>query len=124
MCYIDKGDSQFLMHSLQFQLHLFSHLQIQSSQRLVKQKDLRLIDNGTGNGNTLLLTAGQSCNAPLLKAFQINDLECMTYLLANLFLGQLLLTGQSLPCCILISNSLCFQLQSKRNIVKYIQMWK
>ena len=86
-----------LLHLLQLHLHIFTHFEIERSQRFVEQQNFRLIDNGTGNGNTLLLTAGQSCNAPLLKAFQVNDLECMTYLLTDLFPGQLLLTGQSLP---------------------------
>ena len=40
MSHINKGDSKTLMHGFEFQLHLFSHLQIQRSQRFIKKQDI------------------------------------------------------------------------------------
>ena len=55
---IDKGDAESLMHFLKFQLHLFAHLEVQSTERLVQKKDFRLIYDSAGNGDSLLLSAG------------------------------------------------------------------
>ena len=43
------------MHGLKLYLHLFSHLEIECTKRLVQQKYLGLVDKCTGYGDTLLL---------------------------------------------------------------------
>ena len=86
---INKGNAQLFMHILQFKLHFLAHLQIQRAQRLVQQKNLRLVDDGAGNGDSLLLTAGQSLDGTGFKALQINNFQCFFYLFNNLGLRQL-----------------------------------
>ena len=57
--YIYKGDTECFVHLLQLHLHILAHLQVERSQRLVEQKHLRLIYDGTSDGYTLLLTSRQ-----------------------------------------------------------------
>ena len=91
MCDIDEGDAESLMHFLQFQLHLFAHLEVQCTERLVQKKDFRLIHDSAGDGDSLLLSAGKSGDGPLLKAFQVDELQNLFHLLLNDILRHLLL---------------------------------
>ena len=61
------------MHGFELQLHLLPHFQVERSERFVKEQDLRLIDKGPRDRDSLLLAAGKRRNAPVLKAFQINE---------------------------------------------------
>ena len=58
MGHIDECDAKFPVHLLKLKLHLLTHLQVQGSKRLVKQKDLRLIDHRPRDSDPLLLPAG------------------------------------------------------------------
>ena len=101
---IDKGDVHLTLQALQFQLHLLAQLEVKCAQRLVQQKDARLVDQTAGNGNTLLLTAGQLMDAAALKPFQADDLEHFQHLGADFLLGHL------------------FQAQAESDILKHIQV--
>ena len=102
----NKGNTQLLVHQFQFQLHLLAHLIVQRRERLVQKQYLRLVDDSPGNGDPLLLTAGQAGDTALFKALQIHDLKHMAH-----FLPDLILRNFSLP-------------QAEGNIVIYIQMGK
>ena len=78
------------MHGFQLQLHLFSHLQIQSSQRFIKEQDIRLIDDGAGDRNPLLLAARQCGYLPLLKPLKIYDLQHFLHLFIDHVLREFL----------------------------------
>ena len=54
---IDKGSPRLLLQMSQFCLHMFlaSSLELQG---FVKEQDRRLINEGSGNGNSLSLPAG------------------------------------------------------------------
>ena len=54
---IDEGDAQFILHADQLILHFLAQLQIQSAQGFIQEQYLRFVDDGPGDGNTLLLTA-------------------------------------------------------------------
>ena len=102
----NKGDAQLFVHILQFQLHLLTHLIIQGAQGLVQQQYLRLIDNGSGNGYPLLLSAGQGLYTSLFKALQINHFQSVLHLFVHGLLVQL------------------FQFQTECHIIINIQMRK
>ena len=104
MRHIDKGDPQLVMHGFQFQLHLLAHLQIQCAQRLIKEQDIRFINNRPGNGDALLLSAGKRGYPPLFKPFQIHDFQYVFYLLPDLFFRQV------------------FQIETERDIIINIQV--
>ena len=73
VCYIYKGDAEFVMHLLQLNLHFLTHLKIERTQRFVQQKNFRFIDQCPRNGNSLLLAPGKCCNTSFLEAFKINQ---------------------------------------------------
>ena len=75
VCNIDKGNSQLLLQSLQFQLHRPSKLQIQSSERLVQKQYTGIICQCSCNGYTLLLSTGELRRFSFLEAFQLNQLQ-------------------------------------------------
>ena len=102
----NKGNAQLFVHIFQLKLHFLTHFIVQRAQGLVQKQNLRLVDNCSGNGNSLLLPSGQGLNASFLKAFQINDFQRMSDLLIHGFFIHF------------------FQLQSKSHIVIYIQVWK
>ena len=72
---VDEGDAQLLLHGLQFKLHLLAQLQIQRAQGLVQQQDLGLVHQGPGDGDALLLAAGQGVDGALLVAFHLHQLQ-------------------------------------------------
>ena len=88
---VDESDAETVVHLLQLQLHLLPHLQIQGAQRLVQKQDLRLVDQSAGNGDTLLLSAGQSADGTALKALQVHQLQDPLHLLLDHILRHLLL---------------------------------
>ena len=56
---VDEGNTEFLMHLLELQLHVLTHLQVQRCQGFVKQQHFRLVDDSARDGYTLLLTSGE-----------------------------------------------------------------
>ncbi len=85
---VEEGDAQFLLHALQFQLHLLTQLQIQRAQRLVQQKHLRLVDQRAGDGNALLLAAGKRLHGALFVALHLDEAQHAVHALSDLRLGQ------------------------------------
>ena len=72
---VDEGDAQLLLHALELHLHLLAQLQIQRAQRLVQQQHLRLVHQRAGDGDALLLAAGQLIDGALLIALHLHQLE-------------------------------------------------
>ena len=104
MSYVYKCNAQRFMHFFQFHLHILAHFEVERSQRFVEQQHFRLIDNGTGNSDTLLLATGKRIYIPILVIRHTNHLQCGFHLLADCLFRRL------------------FQLQAESNIVVYIQM--
>ena len=88
---IDKGDAQFPVHVLELELHFLAHLEIQRAQGLVEEQDLGLVDQRAGDGDTLLLAAGERAHAPLFEAFQIHQVQDSSDLALDHVLGRFLL---------------------------------
>ena len=57
MGHIDERDAKFVFHADQLILHLLAKLQIQCAQGFIQKQNLWLIDDGPGDGDSLLLTA-------------------------------------------------------------------
>ena len=56
--YVYEGDAQLLVHFLELDLHVLAHLEVKGGEGLVQQEDLGLVDDGAGDGDTLLLASG------------------------------------------------------------------
>ena len=101
---VQKGDAQFLLHALQFQLHLLTQLQIQRAQGLVQQEHLRLVDQRAGDGDALLLATGKRLHGTLFVALHFHEAQHAVHALGDLRLGQFA------------------QLEAEGDVVKDVQM--
>ena len=71
-------------------LHILTELEIEGAQRLVQKQDAGMIDEGAGNGHTLLLTAREGGDAAALKALEVDHGQHFLHLLFDLLFGGLL----------------------------------
>ena len=88
---VDKGNAEFVVHRLEFELHLLAHLEVERAERLIEEQDLRLVDKRAGDGDTLLLAARKRRDRAFLKALQVHQFQDFLDLAADLFLRRLLL---------------------------------
>ena len=100
----DEGNADLLLDALQFTLHLLAQLQVQGAQGLVQQQDVRLVHQGAGDGNTLLLAAGELGDVALFVAFQVHQGKHTVDLLGDDIIRQL------------------FDAQAESDILKNVQM--
>ena len=56
---IDEGDAHLPLDLFQLHLHALAQLQVQRPQGLVQQQHLGPVDDGPGDGDALLLSAGE-----------------------------------------------------------------
>ena len=59
MCDKDDRESKFPLQLFDLKAHAFTELRVKVGQRLVKQHDFRVGNNGTCQCDALLLTAGE-----------------------------------------------------------------
>ena len=89
---VDEGDAEPIMHGLQLDLHLLTHLEIERAERLVEEEDLRLVDECTCDGDTLLLTAGQGRDTAVFETLEVDEAQHALHLPIDDVLRHLLLT--------------------------------
>ena len=111
---VDEGDAHGLLDALEFDLHILAQTQIQRAQRLVQQKDLGPVHQSTGDGDPLLLAAGQRGDRPLLKALQVDHLQHLQHPLLDLRLRKL-----DLPAALWVG---LWDPKAKGDVFKYIQV--
>ena len=103
---VNEGNSNLPLDFFQLNLHLFSYFRIQGAKRLVKKKDFRLIYQRTGNGNSLLLSAGEQGDISFFETLQTYHFQH-----SGDFLGDHVLVH-------------FFQIQTESNVLCHIQMGK
>ena len=86
---IDERYAKLLLQALELQLHLLSQLEVQRAERFIQQEDARIVDDGAGDGDALLLSAGHAVNLPLFKALQLHRFQRRRDLAAYHVLRQL-----------------------------------
>ena len=84
------GQTQFLMDLPDAGLQGLAKLGINGGQGLVQQQDLGMGDNGTGQGNPLLLTAGQTGGILVFLAFQLHQFHRPADMIGNFIFGHFL----------------------------------
>ena len=103
---IYEGDSQTIVHLLQLQLHVFSHLEVECSQRFIEQEYFRLVDDGTGDGDTLLLSTRKRVHIAVFVIAHVHHFQGTLHLGHNLVLRRVL------------------EFQAESDIIKYIEVRK
>ena len=87
----DESDTQPFVHLPQLHLHILAHLSIESRERFIEQQHLRLIDNSTRNSDTLLLTARERIDIPLLLVSHRHHLASSPHLpYSSFFISKIL----------------------------------
>src|SRR6185437_17101225 len=81
---VDERHGQLALQRPELQLHLTSELEVERAQRLVEEKDSRAVHDGAPECNSLLLSAGELVNAPLLETAQPYHLDSGVDPLAHL----------------------------------------
>ena len=113
--YIDKGYAGLLLDILKLFLHILAELQVKRTERFVKQKHLRFVNERSGYRNPLLLTARQCCNVSLFKALEINELQHFLNAAVDLVFLWLRLFYPQTECYVFID----IQVREKRVSLKY-----
>ena len=72
-------------------LHVLSELEVEGGERLVQQQHLRLVHERAGDGDALLLAAGEARHGALFKALERHERQHLGHGLLNLGLRHLLL---------------------------------
>ena len=89
MSHVHSRDAQALLDAANLGAHLHPQLGIQIGQRLVEKQHTRLHHQCTGQGNTLLLSAGELVCHALFHALQFHQLKDICHALADLLLWNL-----------------------------------
>ena len=101
---IYECDPEFPLHALELKLHLFTHLEVQSSQRLVEQEYAGAVYDGPCDRNSLHLSAGELVDVSLAVVGKSDRRERLVYALLDLGLCYLL------------------DLEAERNVVKNVEV--
>ena len=81
---VNRGDPQPALKLFDDGTHLHTKLGIQVGQRLVHQQHTRFDDEGAGQGNSLLLTAGKLAGLTLGQRKNLHQVKCFLDTLFNL----------------------------------------
>ena len=102
--HVYEGDTQLLVHFLQFHLHVFAHFEVQGSERLVQQQYFGFVDDSSGDGYALLLSAGEGVHVAVLIVCHAHHAQGLFHFLLDSGTGQLL------------------QLQPEGYVVEYVEV--
>lgn len=83
----DEGNAQLFFDLNEFQLHTAAQLAVQGAERFVEKQDPRFIDDGSGNGHALLLTAGEVDDVGVFIAVEVDQFQGIANLIADVVAG-------------------------------------
>ena len=77
------------MQTFEFELHLLAQLPVERGHRFVEEEDLGTVDQGAGQGDALLLTAGELFGLAAGEVLHLHEFEDFTHPFRDLGLGHL-----------------------------------
>ena len=80
---VHERDADLGLDPLELDLHLPAQLEVERAERLVEQQHLRPVDQRPGQGDPLLLPAGELRRAALAEAAELDQLEHLLDLLLD-----------------------------------------
>ena len=75
MRHVQEGEADIPLDLLQLDLHLPAQLQVEGAERLIEQEQGRTVHDGAGQGDALLLPAGELRRAPLREVVELDEAE-------------------------------------------------
>lgn len=80
---MDEGDADLGLDPLELKLHLAAQLEVEGAQRLVEEQHLGVVDQGAGDGDTLLLAAGELVGLLARLLAELDEVEHVVDLLLD-----------------------------------------
>ena len=71
--HVQEGQPDLVLDRLQLQLHLAAQLEVERAERLIEQQQGRPVDDGPGEGDPLLLTAGELLRLARREVVQLDQ---------------------------------------------------
>ena len=87
---VQEGETEAALQILQLDLHLLAHLAVERRKRFVEQQQARLIDDGAGERDALLLSAGQLARPARAHGLHAHHAQRLIDLLRDVRFGQAL----------------------------------
>ena len=87
--YIYKSDAELLLDALELVLHVLAQAEVERAERLVEQQYLGPVHERAGDGDALLLAAGELVRLALFKALERHYLQHLRDALLDLLLRHL-----------------------------------
>ena len=75
MGYKNGGDPRLLLNALKLNPHILTQVCVESGERFVQQEDIGLNDDRAGEGDPLLLTAGQLSGVSVSDIGQLDKFQ-------------------------------------------------
>lgn len=78
-----EGDADLGLDAFELQLHLTAQFQVEGAERLVEQQYLRVVDQGAGHGDPLLLAAGELVRLLAGLLAELDEFQHLAHLLLD-----------------------------------------
>ena len=96
---VDEGDPDLDLDALELDLELLSELEVERAERLVEQQHVRPVDEGAGEGDALLLAAGQLVRLAPFVAREVDEVQRLGHAPADLGPRDVLAAAARTRCC-------------------------
>ncbi|CAM5743620.1 hypothetical protein SHIRM173S_05177 [Streptomyces hirsutus] len=80
---VHEGDADLGLDAFELQLHLTAQFQVEGAERLVEQQYLRVVDQGAGHGDPLLLAAGELVRLLVGLLAELDEFQHLAHLLLH-----------------------------------------
>ena len=80
----EEGNTHVIVQAIQFNQHALTEFQVKCGKGFVQEQDLRTINQGARNRDTLTLTTRELTRLAMLKARQLYQIEILWHLFDNL----------------------------------------
>ena len=80
---VHEGDADLGLDALELQLHLAAQLEVEGAERLVEEQHLGVVDQRAGDGDALLLAAGELVRLALGEVAELHELQHVVDLLLH-----------------------------------------
>ena len=70
---IDERDAEALLDVLEFDLHVLAEFEVESAEGLIEEEHFRVDCKRSGDGDALLLSAGQRVDGPALEPLEVHE---------------------------------------------------
>ena len=119
---VNERYAEFFVHLFKFELHVFSHFEVERAERLVQKKNLGFVDDRSRDGYSLLLTARKSGYVPLFELFEVYEFENSRNLRVDYVFGEFFGFRYDFSVARFIGVSEFFEFQPERYVIVNVEV--